>query len=232
MNLQISPVAHIESIFPDKFGIPRQSGLAEDIEARIVFEKPFRNMDALRGLTGFSYLWLIWGFSENPLITEKNWSPTVRPPRLGGNKKVGVFATRSSFRPNGLALSSVRIKEIRQDSKLGPVIIVSGADLMNGTPIYDIKPYISTDCHPDAVCGFQEETKDYRLKVNFSPQPLSVIPAPLQKGLLEVLSQDPRPSYQNDSQRIYGIRFAGFDVRFQVADDILTVIEICRFQHN
>ena len=226
MNLLISPIAHMESVFPDKFGIPRQSGLAQGIESRIIFEKPYRSMDSLRGLEGFSHIWLIWGFSENPQITEKNWSPTVRPPRLGGNKRVGVFATRSSFRPNGLALSSVRIEEIKQDPKLGPVIIVSGADLMDSTPIYDIKPYITTDCHSDAVCGFQEETRNYQLKVNF-PAPLrSAIPEKLQKGLLEVLSQDPRPSYQIDSQRIYGIRFAGFDVRFQVADDTLTIIEV------
>ncbi len=226
MNRQIAPIAHIKSVFPDKFGIPRQSGLVQNLQAKIIFEKPYQNMDALRGLSGFSHIWLIWAFSKNPEITEKNWSPTVRPPRLGGNKRIGVFATRSSFRPNGLAISSVRIEEIYADPKLGPVITVSGVDLMDGTPIYDIKPYISTDCHPDAVCGFQEQTRAHHLKVSFPDALLAVIPKSLQQGLLDVLAQDPRPSYQNDPNRIYGICFDRFHIHFQVANNLLTVVSV------
>lgn len=163
--LTITPIARMESPFTAKFGIPRQSGLAPSVTSRIIFEKNFASEDALRGLSEFSHLWLIWGFSENAAA---RWHPTVRPPRLGGNRRLGVFATRSPFRPNGLGLSSVKIEEIKKDPLLGPVILVSGADLLDGTPIYDIKPYISTDCHPEAVCGFQEGTRDYRLEVEDS----------------------------------------------------------------
>lgn len=223
MEHMIKPVAHIRSCFPDKFGIPRQSGLAPSLKAEIIMEKEFRNPDILRGLSDFSHIWLIWGFSENE---DRGWTPTVRPPRLGGNTRIGVFATRSPFRPNGLGLSSVRLEEIRSDSSEGPVLVVSGADLMNGTPIYDIKPYITLDCREDAICGFQTSTKDYALQVKIPPDLLALIPEELRKGLSEVLSQDPRPSYQNDPDRIYGISFADFDVRFRVADNILTVTEI------
>ena len=219
----IEPVAHIRSCFPDKFGIPRQSGLAPSLKAEIILEKKFRNPDILRGLSDFSHIWLIWGFSEN---ADRGWTPTVRPPRLGGNTRIGVFATRSPFRPNGLGLSSVRLEEIRTDSAEGPVLIVSGADLMDGTPIYDIKPYITLDCRENAVCGFQNATKDYALQVEIPSALLSLIPEELRQGLFEILSQDPRPSYQNDPDRIYGISFANFDVHFRVADGILIVTEI------
>jgi len=229
MEYTINPIAHIENVFPAKFGIPRQSGIADKLHAAIIFEKPYRNADALRGLEGFSHIWLIWGFSEN---TDKGWSPTVRPPRLGGNRRVGVFATRSSFRPNGLGLSSVRVEEIKTNPVHGPVIIVSGADLMNGTPIFDIKPYISMDCHEDAVCGFQETTRNYRLHVEFPPELLQQIPKELREGLLQVLAQDPRPSYHHDPKRIYGFPFADFDVRFRVEDDTLTVTQLVKIQDN
>lgn len=219
----IKPIAHIESDFPAKFGIPRQSGLTNSLTARIIFEKEFKNADAVRGLSAFSHIWLIWGFSQN---LDKGWSPTVRPPRLGGNQRVGVFATRSSFRPNGLGLSSVRLNTIELDSKKGPILIVSGADLMDGTPIFDIKPYISMDAHPDAVCGFQEHTRGNKLRVNFPAQLLAHVPANLQEGLIDILSQDPRPSYQENPQRIYGIAFGGMDIRFFVEDGLLTVIEV------
>ena len=232
MNRLISPIAHIQSVFPDKFGIPRQSGLVQGLQSQIIFEKPYQNMNALRGLEDFSHLWLIWTFSKNPNITEKNWSPTVRPPRLGGNKRIGVFATRSSFRPNGLALSSVRLEAICADPKLGPVITVSGADLMDGTPIYDIKPYISTDCHPDAVCGFQEHTRNHQIDVHIPASLLAVIPKELQQGLLDVLAQDPRPSYQNLPERIYGICFDRFNIRFQAADQKLSVLSIEPIHHS
>ena len=219
----IKPIAHIHSDFPSKFGIPRQSGLAASLRSRIIFEKEFRNADALRGLSDFSHIWLIWGFSEN---TERGWSLTVRPPRLGGNTRMGVFSTRSPFRPNGLGLSSVKIEEIRESSDEGPVIIISGGDLMDKTPIYDIKPYISHDIHEDARCGFQEETRNYRLQVNFPRRFLLRIPEHLRQGLLEVLSQDPRPSYHHDPERIYGFPSDRFDVRFKVEKDTLTVTDI------
>ncbi|MBR3785003.1 MAG: tRNA (N6-threonylcarbamoyladenosine(37)-N6)-methyltransferase TrmO [Firmicutes bacterium] len=224
MKHTIEPIAYIKSPFTSKFGIPRQGGLSQ-VQSVIVFEASYRNAEALRGLEGFSHLWLIWSFSEN---LDKGWSPTVRPPRLGGNKRVGVFATRSPFRPNGLGLSSVKIEEIKTDPKLGPVIVVSGADLMDGTPIFDIKPYISMDCHPDAVCGFQESTRDDHLRVVCTPELLSLIDDSNRDGLLQVLAQDPRPSYQDDPERIYGFPFAGFDVRFRVEGDVLTVVEMVR----
>lgn len=221
--VSIRPIARIEGPFTSKFGIPRQSGLAPSVISRIVFEKDFAREDALRGLADFSHIWLIWGFSEN---AGAGWHPTVRPPRLGGNTRVGVFATRSPFRPNGLGLSSVKIEEIKKDPRLGPVILVSGADLLDGTPIYDIKPYISTDCHPEAVCGFQESTKSHLLKVDVPASLLNAVPTALQPGLLETLAQDPRPGYQDDPDRIYGLSFSGFDVRFTVSGDLLTVKEV------
>lgn len=223
MDYTLKPIAHIKSDFSSKFGIPRQSGLAEAVHSQIIFEKEFRNPDILRGLDGYSHIWLIWGFSEN---MDKPWTPTVRPPRLGGNTRVGVFATRAPFRPNAIGLSSVKLTEIRFDSSLGPVITVSGADLMDGTPIYDIKPYITTDCHPDAICGFQEKTKDYRLSVNFPEALLLQIPEELRDGLVETLAQDPRPSYQKDPDRVYGFPFGDFDVKFKVADGALTVVNL------
>lgn len=222
-NLCLTPIAHIRSDFPSKFGIPRQSGLTEELKSDIVFEEGFRSPDALRGLSDFSHLWIIWGFSEN---IKNGWSPTVRPPRLGGNQRMGVFATRSPFRPNPLGLSAVKIEEIKTDPQLGPVISVCGADLMDGTPIYDIKPYIATDCRPDAVCGFADQTGGYRLSVSIPPHLLANIPAVLQDGLISILAQDPRPSYQDDPDRIYGFAFAQFEIKFRVAEGILEVVEI------
>ena len=222
-DLTLRPIAHIRSVFPSKFGIPRQSGLTETLRSEIVFEEAFRSPEALRGLSDFSHLWIIWGFSEN---VESGWSPTVRPPRLGGNQRMGVFATRSPFRPNPLGLSSVKIEAIRTDPRSGTVISVWGADLMDGTPIYDIKPYIPADCHPDAVCGFADHTQGHRLFVTIPPQLLAKIPGELQDGLCSILAQDPRPSYQEDPMRIYGFGFAGFEVKFRVTGKDLEVVEI------
>ena len=222
-DLTLRPIAHIRSVFPSKFGIPRQSGLTETLRSEIVFEEAFRSPQALRGLSDFSHLWIIWGFSEN---VESGWSPTVRPPRLGGNQRMGVFATRSPFRPNPLGLSSVKIEAIRTDPRSGTVISVWGADLMDGTPIYDIKPYIPADCHPDAVCGFADHTQGHRLSVTIAPQLLARIPQTLQDGLYSILAQDPSPSYQEDPMRIYGFGFADFEVRFRVAGKDLEVVEI------
>ena len=222
-DLTLRPIAHIRSVFPSKFGIPRQSGLTETLRSEIVFEEAFRSPQALRGLSDFSHLWIIWGFSEN---VESGWSPTVRPPRLGGNQRMGVFATRSPFRPNPLGLSSVKIEAIRTDPRSGTVISVWGEHMMDGTPIYDIKPYIPADCHPDAVCGFADHTQGHRLSVTIAPQLLARIPQTLQDGLYSILAQDPRPSYQEDPMRIYGFGFADFEVRFRVAGKDLEVVEI------
>ena len=230
--MEIRPIAYIKTDFPEKFGVPRQSGLAKNLTGVIVFEKEFRNPDALRGLEGFSHLWLIWEFSANSMKKEKqgscDWQPTVRPPRLGGNNHMGVFATRSPFRPNPLGLSCVKIAEIELSGPEGPTITVFGSDLMDGTPIYDIKPYIRyADARPEAVCGYVDTLHERRLRVVF-PSELSdriedktVIPS-----LVEVLGLDPRPSYHNDPEREYGMSFAGYNVRFTVSDDILTVIAI------
>ena len=217
----ISPIAYIHSPFKEKFGIPRQAGIAESIESKIVFEKEYRNEDMLRGLEGFSHIWLIWGFSEN-----EGWSATVRPPRLGGNERMGVFATRSPYRPNGMGLSSVRISEIDLNTSAGPVIYVTGADLLDGTPIYDIKPYISMDCHRDAAHGFQAGTIDYEIEVEFPEEELEKLPAHLRTGAVEILKQDPRPSYQNDENRIYGFAFGDNEIHFKVENNILKVINV------
>ncbi|MGB4658644.1 MAG: tRNA (N6-threonylcarbamoyladenosine(37)-N6)-methyltransferase TrmO [Mobilitalea sp.] len=217
-------IAHIHTDFPTKFGIPRQSGLVDTLKAAIVFEPEYRNPDALRGLEGFSHIWLIWEFSE---AIRDAWSPMVKPPRLGGNTRMGVFATRSPFRPNALGLSSVKLDRIEMSPEYGPILYVSGADLMDNTPIYDIKPYLSyTDSHPDAVGGFADPVRDYILEVVFPEQLISMIPEERREALLGVLSNDPRPSYQNDPKRIYGFEFAGFDIRFTVLDHVLTVCEI------
>lgn len=217
-------IAHIRSDFGEKFGVPRQSGLVGALTAQIVFEPEYRDANAFRGLEGYSHIWLLWQFSECVL---ENWEPTVLPPRLGGKKRMGVFATRSPFRPNPIGLSSVRLLEIRQMPGLGPVLIVSGADLMDGTPIYDIKPYLPiTDCHPDARAGFAETTAEHRLRVCFPAELLRKIPEGKRDALCGVLEQDPRPSYQNDPGRLYGFRFAGKDVRFRVDGEELTVCEI------
>ena len=222
MEKPLNIIAHIHTDFPTKFGIPRQSGLAE-FEATIVFEPEFRNEEALRGIDGYSHLWLIWKFSE---AERDNWSPTVRPPRLGGNKRVGVFATRSPFRPNPIGLSSVKLIGVERSSQ-GSVLRVSGADLMDGTPIYDIKPYLAfTDSHPDALGGFADERKNYSLKVDFPKELLSKIPPSKHKALIELLSEDPRPQYINDSKRIYGFEFANCEIKFSVSGEILSVKEV------
>ena len=222
--LTLAPVAHIRSDFPTKFGIPRQSGLAPALRSAVVFAPEYRNPDALRGLEGFSHLWLLWVFSRS---VGAGWSPTVRPPRLGGNTRVGVFATRSPFRPNPIGLSCVRLEAVEQDPVCGPVLIVRGADLLDGTPIYDIKPYIPfADSHPDAAEGYTAQTRAYHLEVR-CPEALRAPLAPEQwEALSGVLAGDPRPSYQDDPDRVYGMRFAGWQVRFTVAGGVLTVREI------
>ena len=222
--MEITPIAYIKSDFPEKFGIPRQSGLVEELTATVVFQPPYRVPDALRGLEGFSHLWLIWEFSQ---ARREGWSPTVRPPRLGGNKRLGVFATRSPFRPNPLGLSCVRLLEIRQDREQGPVLTVAGADLLDGTPIYDIKPYLPyADCKPEAVGGFAARPKGADLAVDCSPALLDRVPEDKRAALLAVLAQDPRPQYQDDPERVYGMAFAGLEVKFRVAGERLTVTEI------
>ena len=215
------PIAHIRSDFPEKFGIPHQSGVAGSLVSEVVMEKEYRSADAFRGLAEFSHLWLVWVFSET--IRER-FSPTVRPPRLGGNQRMGVFATRSPFRPNPIGLSSVRLIDIREDRELGPVLVVGGADLMDGTPILDIKPYIAGDLHADAAFGFTDQVPKRRLPVEFPGELLCQIPEEKRQALLEVLSGDPRPAYQKDPERIYGMPFAGWDIRFCVKDDILRVV--------
>ena len=223
-KLTMQVIAKMKSDFPTKFGIPRQSGLAPELKSTIIFEPEFRNADALRDLEDFSHLWVIWQFSE---AVRQDWSPTVRPPRLGGNKRLGVFATRSPFRPNAIGLSSVKILGLEQTAEFGTVIHVSGAELMDGTPILDIKPYIPyCDCHQDATGGFTDTAADFLLDVDFPAELLSKVTESKRQALMEVLSHDPRPSYQKDSDRIYGLNFAGQDIRFQVKDNILTVIEI------
>lgn len=219
-------IAHMKSDFPTKFGIPRQSGLVETLQSTIIFEPEFRNPDALRGLEDFSHLWIIWQFSE---AVRTEWSPTVRPPRLGGNKRLGVFSTRSPFRPNAIGLSSVKIQGLEHTAEYGTVIHVSGADLMDGTPIFDIKPYVPyCDCHPDATGGFTADADDFILDVHFPRELLEKIPEDKQQAAIDVLSHDPRPSYQKDSDRIYGLNFAGFDIRFTVQNKTLTVCDIVK----
>lgn len=217
-------IAKIRTDFPTKFGIPRQSGIIGSLKGRIVFEPEYRNAEAVRGLEEFSHLWLIWEFSE---AVRDTWSPTVRPPRLGGNVRKGVFATRSPFRPNPIGLSSVKLEKIEIDPKLGPVIYVSGADLMDGTPIYDIKPYIAyTDSHPDAVSGFASKPAEYLLEVDFPDTLLNKVNPELRESLIEVLAHDPRPQYHDDPERIYGMAFGGMEVRFKVVQKVLTVEEM------
>ena len=226
MEISVHPIAKMRSDFPTKFGIPRQSGLAENLHSTIVFEPQYRNPDALRGLEDFSHLWIIWQFSE---AVRSEWTPTVRPPRLGGNVRMGVFATRSPFRPNSIGLSCVKIIDLEQTAENGTVIHVAGADLMDGTPILDIKPYIPyCDAHPDALGGFTTNASDYLLTVEFPPALLQQLPEDKQAAILEVLSHDPRPSYQADSDRIYGLSFAGFDIRFTVENNVLYVKEITK----
>ena len=224
MTLKV--IAHIHTAFPTKFGIPRQSGLVDSLRGEVVFTPEYRNADAMRGLEDFSYIWLVWQFSG---AVRDNWSPTVRPPRLGGNTRMGVFATRSPFRPNPLGLSSVKLEAIEHRPDVGPVLIVRGADLMDGTPIYDIKPYIPyADCHPDASEGFTGQTRMHLLQVEFPPTLMAQVPEADRDALTGVLASDPRPSYQHDPERVYGMEFAGLEVHFRVDGEVLTVTGIGR----
>lgn len=226
----MTPIAHFHSAFPTKFGIPRQSGIVAELRGRIVFEPPYRNMDALRGLDGFDYLWILWEFSANKSREERgatSWQPTVRPPLLGGNTQMGVFATRSPYRPNPIGLSSVRIERIELSPTEGPVIHVLGADLMDGTPIYDIKPYVTyADCHPDARSGFVDERRWQELTVAFPPHLQALIKPESLEALTRVLALDPRPQYQDNPEKVYGMPYEGYDIRFTVADGTLTVVDI------
>ena len=223
-ELTIRPIARIRSDFLEKFTIPRQSGLVRSLRAEVVFEQEYRDMSAVRGLEEFSHLWLIWGFSA---VKETRWSPTVRPPRLGGNRRMGVFATRSPFRPNRLGLSCLELLEVRQDRLLGPVLTVGGGDLLDGTPIYDIKPYLPyADCRPEALGGFASCPQGPALQVDIPQKLLERVPPEKREALLGVLAQDPRPSYQSDPERIYGAAFGGLEVRFRVSGEVMTVLEV------
>ena len=222
--ITMTRIATIHSDFKEKFGIPRQSGLIEELRAVIVFEPEYRTEHALRGIEEFSHIWLLWQFSEN---VAKKWSPTVRPPRLGGNRRMGVFATRSPFRPNGIGLSCVRLLGLKQHVENGPVLYVAGADLLDGTPILDIKPYLPlTDCHQEAEGGFSESNSDYRLSVHFPGELLCLVKKDKQKALLGVLAEDPRPAYQTDAARVYGMEFAGYTIKFRVVEKTLYVQDV------
>ena len=227
MTLKV--IAHIHTAFPTKFGIPRQSGLVEELRGEIVFTPEYRNPDALRGLEDFSHIWLVWQFSG---AVRESWSPTVRPPRLGGNERVGVFATRSPFRPNAIGLSCVKLESVQHEDGFGDVLIVSGADLMDGTPIYDIKPYLPyADAHPEALGGFAPLPKE-TIEVKSPPELLQKLPEGQREALLGVLAQDPRPQYQNDPERVYGMSFGGWDVKFRVKDGVLTVLSLAETEHQ
>ena len=226
MDVTIQVIARMHSDFATKFGIPRQSGLVEELCSTIVFEPEFRNADALRGIEDFSHLWVIWQFSE---AVRQGWSPTVRPPRLGGNTRMGVFATRSPFRPNNLGLSSVRLLGVEHTEEYGTVLHVGGADLMDGTPIFDIKPYIPYgDSHPEATGGFTDKAGKFLLNVEFPQDLLSILPEEKRSAAVGVLSHDPRPSYQRNPERVYGLTFGGYDIRFTVRDDVLTVHQVVK----
>lgn len=224
LHVTLKTIATIHTPYESKFGVPRQSGVVTQLESRIVFEPEFRNKDALRGIEGYDYLWLIWSFSE---AIRTDWSPTVRPPRLGGNVRRGVFATRSPFRPNPLALSSVRLLRVEDDPDYGSVLIVDGADMMDGTPIYDIKPYLPfTDSHPDARAGFAEKVIDEQLQVNFPTALLEKLPQHLRAGAVAMLAQNPIPHYQKNPERVYGVAFGGYDIRFRVAEQVAIVEDV------
>ena len=221
---ELKVIARMRCDYTEKFGIPRQSGLGEGPVGEIVFEEEYRDANALRGLSGYSHIWLLWGFSKNK---STGFKPTVKPPRLGGNTRMGVFATRSPFRPNNLGLSSVKLLGVEHTAEFGTVLHVGGADLMDGTPIFDIKPYIPYgDCHPDATGGFTDKAGEFLLKVEFPDELLKNLPEDKQEAAIGVLSHDPRPSYQRKPDRIYGLTFAGFDIRFKVSEDLLTVVEV------
>ena len=221
-------IGQIHTDFPTKFGIPRQSGLVSELKATITFAPEYRNPEAFRGLEEFSHIWILWKFSKSE---KEHWSATVKPPRLGGKKRMGVFATRAPYRPNDIGLSCVRLEGISIDPKIGPVLHVAGADLMDGTPIYDIKPYIAyTDSHPEATEGFAGTVKHKELRVEFPEELLAKYPEEKQKAIIAVLKQDPRPAYDTDETRVYGVEFAGFDVRFTVTGDLLHVTEVVRLK--
>ncbi len=222
-DIELKVIARAQNEFPSKFGIPRQSGLAPALRTRIVFEPEFHNEEALRGIEAFSHLWLIWGFSE---VQQEYWSPTVRPPRLGGNRRMGVFATRSPFRPNPVGLSCVELLRVELTPG-NPTLLVAGADLMNGTPIYDIKPYLlTTDCHPEASKGFTQEHEDYTLDVEIPEELARNLPTETVLKLRQVLAQDPRPAYHQDETRVYGFLFEGYEVKFAVANGKVVVQEV------
>jgi len=223
-NIELKPIAIIKTDFPEKFGIPRQSGLVEGLRGKIIFLPEYRNPEATRGLEGYSHLWLIWEFSK---AVRKNWSATVAPPRLGGRKKMGVFATRSPFRPNPIGLSSVKLESIEMDEKLGPVITVSGVDMLDGTPIYDIKPYLPyTDSHPDAKGGFAVDVEEHRLIVEFPNYLLQMIDRKERRTVVEILEQDPRTAFIHDEDRVWGVSYGIYNIRFTVKEDTLTVCEV------
>lgn len=222
----MEPVAHIRTDFPTKFGVPRQAGLVKELRAAVVFAPPFRAPEALRGIDGFSHLWLLWEFSENK---GKGWSPTVRPPRLGGNRRMGVFASRSPFRPNPIGLSCVGLEGVEWNTPEGPVLVVSGADLVDGTPILDVKPYVPyADCHPEARGGFAGTVPGAALAVDIPPELLARVPEDHRAALAGVLAQDPRPAYQDDPERVYGFQFAGLEVRFTVREGTLAVTQLAK----
>lgn len=221
---KIEPIAYIRTDFKEKFGLPRQSGRVDELIGRIVFEKKYRNKEALKGIEEFSHLWLLFGFSK---VDKKTWSPTIRPPRLGGNKRVGVFASRSPYRPNKIGLSSVKLIKIENSVQDGDTLIVSGVDLLDMTPIYDIKPYIKyTDCHIDAVCSYADEHSAHHLEVEIDEKFLEIIPLEKQKAIIDCIKDDPRPSYQNDKERIYSMKFAQFDIHFKVDNNTAKVIGV------
>ena len=223
-------IGEVHTDFSEKFGIPRQSGIVSDLKGTIILKSPYNDPNSVRGLEGFSHIWVIWQFSK---AMDKPWSPTVRPPRLGGNTRVGVFATRSPFRPNSIGLSCVALDKIEYSSKYGPILHVSGVDMLDGTPVYDIKPYIPyADSHPEATAGFAASSKDYELQVDISEDLLKLVPKGKREALIGVLKQDPRPSYQEDPERIYGMDFAGFQVKFTVKEDHLRVLKIIKIHEN
>lgn len=226
--MEIRKIAEIKNGYTEKFGIPRQSGLANSVISRIVFEPEYRVKEAFRDIEGYSHLWLIWEFSK---AVREDWSPTVRPPRLGGNKRIGVFATRSPFRPNPIGLSSVRLERVELDSPEGPVLYVSGADLLNGTPIYDIKPYLAyADSHPDAVGGFTDRVDKRRVEVDFPEKIAKTLPQEIKAAVVDILSEDPRPAYHDDPKRIYKMIFDKYEFAFSVTDNTLTVTEVTKLQ--
>ncbi len=223
-------IGEIHTDFSQKFGIPRQSGIVNDLKGTITFKPPYDDPNGVRGLEGFSHIWVIWQFSKS---VDKPWSPTVRPPRLGGNTRMGVFATRSPFRPNSIGLSCVKLDKIEYSHKLGPILHISGIDMLDGTPIYDIKPYIPyADSHPEAIGGFAKSSEDYELKVEFPEECLKLVPKEKRGALIGVLKQDPRPSYQEDPERVYGMAFANLEVKFTVKDSLLKVCQIVRNKKN